>query len=62
MASDDAQAKSVVGQLIQEVGFAPLDTGTLRDGGRLQQPGSALYSQSLTLEQARERLASAKDK
>lgn len=62
MASDDAQAKSVVGQFIQEIGFAPLDTGTLRDGGRLQQPDSPLYSQSLTLEQARERLASAKDK
>ncbi|MBA2682365.1 MAG: NAD(P)-binding domain-containing protein [Ktedonobacteraceae bacterium] len=61
MASDGAQAKSVVGQFIQEIGFAPLDTGTLRDGGRLQQPDSALYSQSLTLEQARERLASAKD-
>ena len=61
MAGDDTQAKSVVGQLIQEIGFAPLDTGTIRDGGRLQQPGSAIYNQSLTLEQARKILASMKD-
>lgn len=60
LAGDDAQAKSVVAQLIDDVGFAPFDTGTLREGGHLQEPDSAIYNQPLTLEQARERLTDLK--
>lgn len=56
VAGDDAEAKAVVSQLIREVGFAAVDTGTLREGGRRQQPGSTLYNQPLTAAQARQRL------
>lgn len=48
IAGDDAAAKKVVGTLIEEIGFAPVDTGGLRDGGRGQQPGSPVYNRDLT--------------
>ena len=57
VAGDDAEAKAVVSQLIREVGFVAVDTGTLGEGGRRQQPGSPLYNQPLTAAQARQRLA-----
>jgi predicted dinucleotide-binding enzyme len=44
VAGDDAEAKAVVSRLIVEIGFAPVDTGSLRDGGREQQPGSPIYN------------------
>lgn len=44
VAGDDAEAKTLVSGLIEEIGFAPIDTGTLRDGGRKQQPGSSVYN------------------
>ena len=53
VAGDDAEAKAVVSRLIEEVGFAPVDTGGLREGGRRQQPGTALYNRILTGAQAR---------
>src|SRR5436309_667796 len=48
VAGDDEDAKHVVVQLIEQIGFAPVDTGSLRDGGRLQQPGSAVYNKPMT--------------
>ena len=33
VAGDDPQAKRIVGDLIREIGFAPVDTGSLREGG-----------------------------
>jgi predicted dinucleotide-binding enzyme len=48
VAGDDAQAKRTATQLIEEIGFAPVDTGSLRDGGRKQQPGSAIYNKPMT--------------
>lgn len=56
VASDDVRAKSVVSQLIEDIGFAPVDTGSLRDGGRRQQPGTELYNRPITLKEARELL------
>jgi hypothetical protein len=56
LAGDDAEAKAVVARLIEGIGFAPIDTGSLREGGRRQQPGTPLYNQILTGAQARERL------
>lgn len=42
-AGDDADAKTVVGDLIQQLGFAGIDLGTLDGGGRLAQfPGGPL--------------------
>jgi predicted dinucleotide-binding enzyme len=48
VASNDEAAKKIVSDLIEEIGFAPVDTGDLTDGGRAQQPGSGIYNQNLT--------------
>lgn len=40
-------AKNVVVALIEQLGFAAVDTGSLAQGGRLQQPGSAFYQARL---------------
>ena len=48
LAGDDADAKATVVRLIEEIGFAPVDTGTLREGGRRQEPGSPIYNTPLT--------------
>ncbi len=57
LAGDDIEAKHVVAQLIQEIGFAPIDTGSLRDGGRAQQPDSPIYNKPMTGQQASSALA-----
>ena len=57
IAGDDAQAKAVVAKLIDEIGFDALDTGSLAEGGRKQQPGSAIYNVPLTARDAKETLA-----
>jgi len=43
VASDDEEAKTVVSSLIDNMGFDPVDGGTLRDGRR-QQPGTPVYN------------------
>jgi predicted dinucleotide-binding enzyme len=53
LAGDDPQAKAVVSKLIAEIGFAPIDTGSLREGGRRQEPGSPLYGRPTTAREAR---------
>jgi predicted dinucleotide-binding enzyme len=62
VASDDTQAKQVVGKLIEEIGFAPVDTGSLREGGRLQEPDSPIYNQTYNAREAREFLASLEER
>lgn len=57
VAGDDLEAKEVVSKLIDDIGFAPVDTGSLRDGGRRQEPGTPIYGRPLTLREAREILA-----
>lgn len=57
VAGDDEEAKAVVSRLIEEIGFAPVDTGSLGEGGSKQQPGSAVYNEPMTPSQAREALA-----
>lgn len=56
IAGDDAEAKRVVTELIEELGFAAVDTGTLA-GSAVQEPGSAVYTKDLTAAEAREMLA-----
>ena len=56
VAGDDQEAKRRVMDLVEEIGFAALDTGSLADGGRRQQPGSAVYTEILTPAEARKRL------
>jgi 8-hydroxy-5-deazaflavin:NADPH oxidoreductase len=53
VAGDDEDAKRVVSGLVEEIGFAAVDTGSLRDGGALQQPGTAIYNRDVTAEEAR---------
>ena len=57
VAGDDLQAKRTVMELVDEVGFDPVDTGDLGEGGRAQQPGSPLYGAEVTSIEAHEALA-----
>lgn len=52
LAADDTEAKVVVSQLIESLGFAPLDMGSLADS-RIQQPGQPIYNKTLTIDQIR---------
>ena len=52
VAGDDEDAKRVVKTLIEEIGFAPVDTGSLFAGGRRQQPNTPLYNKILTRREA----------
>ena len=53
IAGDDAAAKAAVAKLIEEIGFASIDTGSLREGGRRQQPGSPIYGRPMTVREAK---------
>jgi hypothetical protein len=49
--SSGKQAKPVVAQLIRDAGFDPVDLGGI-DDSRLQDPGSALWTYTLTHDEA----------
>lgn len=51
IAGDDAAAKSMVADLIVQIGFAAVDTGSLQESAR-QQPDAPIYNQVLTAAQA----------
>jgi predicted dinucleotide-binding enzyme len=59
IASDDSGAKEIVARLIEELGFATVDTGFLHEGGRRQQPGTSVYNKELTIREAAEVLSAA---
>jgi predicted dinucleotide-binding enzyme len=52
VAGDDEEAKQVVSRLIEDIGFAAVDTGDLATGGRLQQPGGKLTAGPIRLADA----------
>ncbi len=52
-------AKEVVAQLIEEIGFAAVDIGFLREGGKRQKPDSPIYNQTLTAKGTKELLRAA---
>ena len=52
IAGDDSKAKETVAKLIEEIGFAAVDTGFLHEGGKLQQPGTPIYNKVLTAREA----------
>jgi 8-hydroxy-5-deazaflavin:NADPH oxidoreductase len=54
IASDDSQAKEVVAKLIEDIGFAAVDMGFLREGGARHQPGTAVYNRNLTAREAKD--------
>lgn len=53
VASDDAEGKQVVSRLIEDIGFGPVDNGSLRDG-RNQEPNTAIYNKVITADEMRE--------
>lgn len=57
IAGDDARAKERVATLVREAGFAPVDTGSLAIGGRLQEPGSKICDRPMLPAEARRTLA-----
>lgn len=58
VAGDDPEAVALVAGLVRDMGFAPVQSGPLRDSKR-QEPGSPVYNEPITAEEARERLGSA---
>ncbi len=56
VSGDDGEAKGVVSGLIEEIGFAPVDVGTLAESRR-QEPSSPVYNVAMNPDQAREMLA-----
>jgi predicted dinucleotide-binding enzyme len=52
VAGDDEAAKRTVINLIDDIGFGAVDTGSLADGGRRQQPGSPIYNKVMTVREA----------
>jgi hypothetical protein len=56
ISGDDANAKRTVAELIDEIGFDPVDAGTLAEGGRKHQRGSAAYTEGLPTAELRTRL------
>ena len=58
IAGDDAEAKKTVARLIEDIGFAAVDTGDLRGGGAAQEPETAIYNRNLTAREAQAFLGS----
>jgi hypothetical protein len=61
VAGDDPRAKEVVMQLVEQLGFDPVDAGGLDDSWR-QQPGTPVYASDLNAEGVRRALAQASSK
>ncbi len=57
VAGDDEAARRTVESLIEQIGFAPLYTGTLAAGAPRQQPGAPIYNRPMKLREARQALA-----
>jgi 8-hydroxy-5-deazaflavin:NADPH oxidoreductase len=56
VAGDDSAAKLTVIDLVDEMGFEPVDAGDLAHGGRKHQPGTAVFTADLTAGELRARL------
>jgi predicted dinucleotide-binding enzyme len=56
ISGDDNGAKLTVIDLVDEMGFEPVDAGDLAHGGRKHQPGSPLYLADLPANKLRDRL------
>lgn len=56
IAGDDERAKATVAALVEEIGFGPLDMGSLANSSA-QEPETPIYGNPITLREARELLA-----
>ena len=61
VAGDDHAAKALVMRLVDELGFDPIDAGTLDESWH-QQPGSPVYTKDLPADALREALSQAQQK
>lgn len=52
VAGDDKKAKETLSKIIEEIGFGPLDTGSLKDGSRFQGIQGVLYNKDITVKEA----------
>ena len=59
ISGDDEGAKRTVAELIDQIGFDPVDAGMLAEGGRKHQPGAPAYTEGLRTGELRARLAAA---
>lgn len=57
VAGNDEGAKRIVSELIERIGFAAVDTGSLTHDGSRQQPGSPIYNHPMTANEAEQVLA-----
>jgi predicted dinucleotide-binding enzyme len=57
ISGDDADAKRVVADLIDDIGFDAVDAGSLAQGGRRHQPGGTVYAADLPTAELRAELA-----
>jgi predicted dinucleotide-binding enzyme len=55
IAGDDEAAKAAVARLIEDIGFGPLDSGSLADSVN-QEPGTPIYGNAITVREARKLL------
>jgi predicted dinucleotide-binding enzyme len=53
LSGDDGRAKARVSSLIEEIGFTPVDAGSLAHGAELQQPGSEIFGKPMLPAEAR---------
>jgi 8-hydroxy-5-deazaflavin:NADPH oxidoreductase len=56
ISGDDAEATRTVAELIDQIGFDPVDAGTLSEGGRKHQTGAPAFTQGLPTAELRARL------
>jgi predicted dinucleotide-binding enzyme len=56
ISGDDEEAKRLVAAVIDQIGFDPVDAGTLAEGGRKHQRGGPVYPADLSAEDLRSRL------
>lgn len=52
LAGDEKKAKEKVAKLIEDIGFGPLDTGTLKEGSKLQGVQGILYNKDYKIKEA----------
>ena len=57
ISGDDDEAKRTVAELIDRIGFDAVDAGTLAEGGRKHQPGTAAYTKGLHTAELRAHVA-----
>ncbi|HKD96992.1 MAG TPA: NADPH-dependent F420 reductase [Micromonosporaceae bacterium] len=59
VSADDADAKGTVFELVNSLGFDPVDAGGLDEGGRKHQPGTPIYTADLRADELAAKLADA---